>query len=263
VPDLILNPRHTIAYGGDAPRVYIEAYGAETPAQVTLQIKDELGNQVWSARTSIQEGDASLRRALVDLPSGTLPLGKLFVEVASEGGQTAAAAPILISISDQWMIANFEEVLMFLEYIANRTELDSLKNGSPGDRRKLWDDFWGRRDPIQATPANEYRDEFFQRVRYATEQFSEPGGLAGWKTDRGEVYIVMGPPTYVQERYVGRAEYFGRPNAWEWRYETSPGGPLTLVFLDRTGFGQFELTPQSESAFRGVAQRMRPREGGN
>ena len=30
------------------------------------------------------------------------------------------------------------------------------------------------------TDANEYRDEFFQRVRYATEVFREPGGRAGW-----------------------------------------------------------------------------------
>ena len=258
VPDLILNPRHTIAYGGDAPRVYVEAYGAESPAPVTLAVKDEQGNSVWSARTVIREGDAALRRALVDLPSGSLPLGKLFLEIAQESGP-ATTAPLLISISDQWMIANFEDVLGFLEYIANPVEIDSLRHGSPGDRRRLWEEFWSRRDPMQATPVNEFRDDFFQRVRYATEQFSEPGGLPGWKTDRGEVYIVLGSPAYVQERYVGRAEYFGRPNAWEWRYESAPGGPLTLVFLDRTGFGQFELTPQSESAFRGVAQRMRPR----
>lgn len=259
VPDLILNPRHTIPYGGEAPRVYLEVYGATQPAPVTVAVTDELGNRVWSARTTIQEGDQALRRTMIELPAGSLPLGKLHVEIESADGARAATAPIIISISDQWMVANFDEVLMFIEYIATRAEIDSLKNGSPAERRRLWEEFWARRDPLPATPANEYRDDFFQRVRYATEQFSEIGGQPGWRTDRGEVYIVLGQPSYAQERYLGRTEFVGRPNAWEWLYEQAPGGRLVLVFLDRTGFGRYELSPSSEASFRGVAERMKPR----
>jgi GWxTD domain-containing protein len=258
VPDLILNPRHTIPYGGDAPRVYLEVYGAIEPASVTVAVSDELGNRVWSARTTIEEGDHALRRTMIELPAGSLPLGKLFVEIEA-GGVRAATAPIIISISDQWMVANFDEVLMFIDYIATRAEIDSLRNGSPAERRRHWEEFWQRRDPLPATPANEYRDEFFQRVRYATEQFSEIGGQPGWRTDRGEVYIVLGQPSFAQERYIGRTEFVGRPNAWEWLYEQAPGGRLVLVFLDRTGFGRYELSPSSEASFRGVAERLKPR----
>jgi GWxTD domain-containing protein len=268
-PDLILNPRNTTTYGGDAPRVYLEAYGATTPAPVRLTIYDEADNAVWTARTTIAQGDETLRAALVDLPAGTLPLGKLFVEVAPEpdplagrielrtGGAPAPRTPLLVSISDQWMVSNFDEVIDFLEYIGMRDEVDSLRSGAPADRKRLWDAFWERRDPIPATPANEYRDDFFQRVRYATEQFSEPGGLPGWKTHRGEVYIVLGPPAFVQERYIGREEYVGRPNAIEWLYQNVPGGRIALLFLDRTGFGRYELSPSSLAAFRSVADRMK------
>jgi GWxTD domain-containing protein len=259
VPDLILNPRHTIPYGGEAPRVYLEAYSAEQPVPVTISVIDELGNRVWTARTTITEGDAMLRRTMIELPAGQLPLGKLFVEIEAADGTRTATAPIVISISDQWMVANFDEVLMFIEYIATRTEIDSLRSGSPADRRRLWEDFWTKRDPLPATPANEYRDDFFQRVRYATEQFSEIGGQPGWRTDRGEVYIVLGTPSFAQERYIGRTEFVGRPNAWEWLYEQAPGGRLVLVFLDRTGFGRYELSPSSEASFRGIAERMKPR----
>jgi GWxTD domain-containing protein len=271
VPRLILNPRNTIAYGGEAPRVYLEAYGAESPDRVRLTIYDEVENVVWSARTTIAAGDASLRRALVDLPAGTLPLGKMWVEVAPvvDSGaapvRTAAApprAPIVISISDQWMVANFEEVVDFLEFIGTREEIDSLRTGAPTDRKRLWDEFWLRRDPIPATPLNEYRDAFFDRVRYATEQFGEAGGLPGWRTDRGEVYIVLGPPAFAQERYIGREEYVGRPNAIEWLYENLPGGRLSLLFIDRTSFGRYELAPSSESAFRAIADRLKARPGG-
>jgi GWxTD domain-containing protein len=262
-PELILNPRHTSAYGGDAPRVYVETYNATAPVPVTIRIDDEFGAEVWSARTAIAEGDSMLRRALIDLPSATLPLGKLFVEVEATDGRVATAdLPIVISISDQWLITSFVDVLQFLQYIATRAELDSLSVGTPVERRDRWEAFWRKRDPVPATPVNEYRDEFFQRVRAAAEQFSEAGGQPGWRTDRGEVYIVLGPPGFVQERYLGRTEFVGRPNAWEWLYPNAPGGRLVLLFLDQNGFGHYELTSASESAFRGVAERLKQDPGG-
>ena len=36
-------------------------------------------------------------------------------------------------------------MLGFLEYIGTRAEIDSLRNGTPSERRRLWDDFWARR----------------------------------------------------------------------------------------------------------------------
>jgi len=96
------------------------------------------------------------------------------------------------------------------------------------------------------------------RTRTCSASFSrEPGGLPGWKTHRGEVYIVLGPPAFAQERYIGREEFVGRPNAIEWLYQNVPGGRLALLFLDRTGFGRYELSPSSLSAFRGVADRLK------
>jgi GWxTD domain-containing protein len=258
-PDIILNPRHTIPYGSDAPRVYIESYGADLPVPITLSVLDEAGVTVWSAQATIAEGDALVRHATLDLPEGTLPLGKLWVEVSSPGQANSPRAPLVISISDQWMVANFDEVLEFIRYIGSRAEIDSLQIGTAADRRERWEAFWRRRDPLPATPINEFRDEFFQRVRVATEQFAEPGGLPGWKTDRGEVYIVLGPPTYGEDRFIGRAEYSGRPNAVEWLYDNLPGGRMSVLFIDRTGFGRFELSPSSEASFRAMAERLKPR----
>lgn len=257
VPDLILNPRHTVPYGADAPRIYIETYGATRPSPIIVSVLDEADNELWSAEANIELGDASLRHATLELPSSSLPLGRLFVEVTALATGERARTPLLISITEQWVVADFAEVLAFLEYIGTRAEIDSLRNGTPAERRRLWDDFWARRDPLPATPDNEYRDDFFRRVKYATEEFSEAGGLPGWRTERGEVYIVLGPPTFAQERYIGREEFVGRPNAIEWLYDNAPGGRLVLLFIDRTSFGRYELTPSSESAFRSIVERMK------
>ncbi len=72
------------------------------------------------------------------------------------------------------------------------------------------------------------------------------------------MFIVLGAPQFSEERIVGgRTDVTGRPNAIEWIYDGLAGGRLTLLFVDRSGFGRFELAPSSEAAFRSVAERLR------
>jgi GWxTD domain-containing protein len=134
--------------------------------------------------------------------------------------------------------------------------MDSLRSATGDARRDLWERFWTRRDPIPATPLNEYREEFFNRVRFATEHFAEPG-RQGWDTSRGEVYIVLGPPGDVTDKQFGR-DGGEQGNALEWYYYTLATGRLHLTFVER-GAGHFELTPESESSYRAAAMRAKPR----
>ncbi|HEX7828925.1 MAG TPA: GWxTD domain-containing protein [Thermoanaerobaculia bacterium] len=53
--------------------------------------------------------------------------------------------------------------------------------------------FWVRRDPTAGTPRNEFREEFQRRVQYADLSFEEKR-KRGALTDRGQVYILLGPP---------------------------------------------------------------------
>lgn len=257
-PALIVNPRGTIAYGGEPPRVYLELYGASEPEPVALRVVDDAGALLWSGVADMQQGNAALRHSLTSVPSAALPIGRVWLE-ATPGLDTTRTVrmPLLITISDQWMVANFDEVLEFVRYIAYPSEVDSLRQTTGLERNQLWDRFWERRDPYPAIPGNEFRDQFFQRVRTAVEEFPEPG-QPGWKTDRGEVYIVLGPPAYINERYVGR-ETTARPNLLEWLYQDMLGGPMVLQFFDRTGFGRFELSQSSQAAFITAAHRLRPK----
>ncbi len=257
-PTLVSNPRHTVAYGGDAPKLYVETYGLPAEQPVKVNVVDEKGASIWTADAALPRGGDALRYGVLDIPGDKLPLGKMWVEV-SAGGMTTKRTPLVLTISDQWMVANFDEVIEFLRYVAFQDELDSLKAGGPPERRIAWESFWARRDPLPATTVNEFRDQFFDRVRYATEMFREPG-LLGWKTVRGEVYIVLGPPDHMQERWVGQtSDLSGPPNALEWVYDNVPGGRLNLLFVDVGMFGRYELSLSSESAFRSTAERMKPR----
>jgi GWxTD domain-containing protein len=59
-------------------------------------------------------------------------------------------------------------------------------------RREFIADFWEKRDPDPDTAENEFKDEFERRVDYANKHFNE--GRRGINTDRGRVYLYLGPP---------------------------------------------------------------------
>jgi GWxTD domain-containing protein len=54
--------------------------------------------------------------------------------------------------------------------------------------------FWARRDPTPATPRNEFREEFDERVKTADVQFSH-GRTNGSMTDPGRMLILFGTPS--------------------------------------------------------------------
>jgi GWxTD domain-containing protein len=65
--------------------------------------------------------------------------------------------------------------------------------------------FWRARDPTPETPDNEFRREFERRVAFADEQFVE-GPTRGSLTDRGMVFVLLGPPTGVARRPISASE---------------------------------------------------------
>lgn len=58
--------------------------------------------------------------------------------------------------------------------------------------------FWQRRDPTPTTPENEFRDEIERRVAFADARFMADE-KRGSNTDRGLVFVLLGPPSYVSQ----------------------------------------------------------------
>jgi len=67
-----------------------------------------------------------------------------------------------------------------------------------GSRKEFIADFWLKRDPDPDTPDNAFQKEFEARVAFVNKRFNKEGG-PGYNTDRGRVYILMGPPEKVEE----------------------------------------------------------------
>jgi GWxTD domain-containing protein len=69
----------------------------------------------------------------------------------------------------------------------------------PVSRSEYVTAFWKKRDPKPETPENEFREEFEKRVAFANSRFTQ-GETAGSLTDRGMVFILLGPPTWAGQK---------------------------------------------------------------
>lgn len=84
-----------------------------------------------------------------------------------------------------------------VKWIASRQEAAQFKQlETDEDRRAFIDRFWARRDPTPETERNEYKEQFYGRFEYANQNFRE--GIPGWRTDRGRIHILHGPPDQVE-----------------------------------------------------------------
>lgn len=113
-------------------------------------------------------------------------------------------------------------------------------------KRKFLIDFWAQRDANKATPENETRMLFYERVAFANSAFGERGRV-GWKTDRGRVYSKFGKASEVT-RYPSQNK---APPFELWRYQT--GTPKWFIFADRGNIGAYNLIRSNELTERGVA----------
>lgn len=75
---------------------------------------------------------------------------------------------------------------------AERSAFLALKTNPA--REAFIQNFWEIRNPDPNSPTNEFRDEYYRRLAYANDHFGSPGQHDGWRTDRGMVYITLGPP---------------------------------------------------------------------
>jgi GWxTD domain-containing protein len=125
-----------------------------------------------------------------------------------------------------------------------------LRLSTNEEREQFIEQFWLRRDPTPDTVENETREEHYRRIAYANERFAS--GIPGWKTDRGRIYIIWGPPDEIESHAGGS---YNRPyeegggytsvfpfEKWRYRYMPGIGTNIIIEFVDPSGSGEFRMT---------------------
>jgi len=119
------------------------------------------------------------------------------------------------------------------------------------ERDNFIEAFWQRRDPTPDTEENEYKEEHYRRIAYANEHYA--AGIPGWKSDRGRIYIMYGPPdeneshpsggTYERPMEEGGGETSTFPfEDWRYRYLEGIGQEVIIEFVDTCMCGDYHMT---------------------
>jgi GWxTD domain-containing protein len=139
-----------------------------------------------------------------------------------------------------------------VRWIITDEELSAFKKLTTNAERDTFiEGFWQRRDPTPDTAENEYKEEHYRRIAYANEHYA--AGMPGWRTDRGRIYVMFGPPTSIDTHPMGgpyqrSAEEGGGQTTtfpfevWRYRYLEGIGQEIEIEFVDDCGCGAYEMT---------------------
>ena len=130
-----------------------------------------------------------------------------------------------------------KEFLSKVRYIITKKEKKVFLNLPPSEEEAFIQDFWKKRDPNPDTEENEFKIEYFERIKEANHLFDE-GATEGWLEDRGRIYILLGPPEN-REVYPTGYTFYDSPME-VWYYGTYP-----IIFVDKFYSGDYELYPGS------------------
>jgi len=139
-----------------------------------------------------------------------------------------------------------------VRYIITDEEREAfLKLSNAEERDAFIEQFWLRRDPTPDTPENEFKEEHYRRIAYANEHF--PSGIPGWRTDRGRIYIVFGPPDEIDSHPSGGS--YERPyeegggetstfpfEDWRYRYIEGIGNEVIIEFVDACMCNEYKIS---------------------
>jgi GWxTD domain-containing protein len=139
-----------------------------------------------------------------------------------------------------------------ITYIITDTERRAfLQLQTNEERENFIEEFWQRRNPDPDSVDNPVKEEHYRRIAYANEHFAS--GVAGWRTDRGRIYIMYGKPDDLESHTQG--ENYERPldqgggetktyafEDWTYHYIEGIGENVELEFVDPSGTGEFRLT---------------------
>ncbi|MGA2135845.1 MAG: GWxTD domain-containing protein [Bryobacteraceae bacterium] len=137
-------------------------------------------------------------------------------------------------------------------YIITDEEKTAFKRlATDEEREQFIEQFWLRRDPTPDTEENEFKEEHYRRIAYSNDHYAS--GIPGWKTDRGRIYIMYGPPdeieshpsggTYERPMEEGGGETSTYPfEQWRYRYLEGIGTNIVIEFVDPSMSGEYHMT---------------------
>jgi len=177
-----------------------------------------------------EEIDSNVRRldqagsVLIEFKYDLLERGnyRFEVETIDQQGETIyRARDFAIKSNNYPSVASSREMAAPLAYIMDRDNHEDMMNISdPDSLKEAIDRFWLSNVGSQSR-ARSVINLYYERVEQANKQFSN--FKEGWKTDMGMIYILFGPPWYVDRTL----------NRMQWSYSYDRNDPRRNFFFER------------------------------
>jgi GWxTD domain-containing protein len=109
------------------------------------------------------------------------------------------------------------------------------------ERQKFVQLFWRMRDPAPDTSENEFQKEFEERISFADQNFGRESPKRGSQTERGQIYLVLGPP--LERKFFTTQSEVQPLELWFYKGEQEYGLPpyFYLIFFQSQGIGEYRL----------------------
>jgi GWxTD domain-containing protein len=255
---LQVTPNACCIYGLEIPVLYIysEIYGLTETANGTYTLRytilgpDDDQLLLRGPFTRQKPGASSVEYIginIVSLPPNSYTI-KLQVTDNDTGEEIEQSRPFYVfkksRVSVQRDIANelnsmsldeFQQMVNIMGYLISSKSSRELKKLPRPEQEQWLVRYFTQQDTITDTPENEYYEQLRSRMDYVDHQFSTQR-WAGWKTDRGRIYLKYGIPDDILQSPPSYETY-----AFErWIYR-QPNKEYEFVFVDQEGEEEYIL----------------------
>lgn len=234
----------TAVPGGAQTVVTIERVRADSVAAAPLSAFTPSYGSLAAAGIDPASADTLLTvRQSVDAPGEDVDLvapipalepGVYRVSVALTGDPPLARSRLMVvRRRDYPLVTRQGDLIDPLVYLAGPGEWERLRQArGPFQQRRAFDAFWGEQIDDRRVAAATVR-AYYERVEEANRLYATH--KAGWKTDRGLVYVLFGPPAFVESSPRGETWTYGaRVPVFVFSYTAGrPGDALAVLTLQR------------------------------
>ncbi len=173
-------------------------------------------------------------------------ISPLFVTTFTSAQNGVAPSRILPAPYQRWL----DEDVRYLISDEERAQFEAL--GTDQQRDKYVEEFWERRNPSPGSAENSFKAEHYRRLAYTNQNFAAK--IPGWKTDRGRIYILYGPPD-EREQHPGRTgvgvpadtplQVLYPSDVWRYHILKGIGRDVVFEFIDQCRCGEYPLRRDS------------------
>lgn len=120
-----------------------------------------------------------------------------------------------------------------LRHIATEEQISQISSLNTEKATRAFHEFWKKKNPDSTSAYNPVMAEYYRRVDETIRRYSPENELTGYRTDRGRIYILFGPPTKMD-----RSLKPNMPPTETWTYENLK---RRFIFTDPQKTGTYSL----------------------